>query len=195
MVGPCSKRQVYQYLSDKYDESKNLICKTIGLYRSTLSRVSTKDDSETEEKLKELAERYPRRGMDHYYGKIRMQGLIWNRKRVRRVYNKMGLKLRRKYRTRINRPYKEGLVQPIFPVLELELNWQAFKWILDYVCRKLKFRPSSLTNSYIKDIKIIDAQSISFKLLDRRIDCKEMNYERTVVLEDFGLYEPTLKPT
>jgi len=90
-----------------------------------LNRVSIKDDSETEDKLKELAERYPRRGMDHYYGKIRMQGLIWNRKRVRRVYNKLGLKLRRKHRKRINRPYKEGLAQPIFPNVMWSMDFMS----------------------------------------------------------------------
>jgi len=90
-----------------------------------LSRVSTKDDSETEDKLNELAERYPTRGMDHYYGKIRMQGLKWNRKRVRRVYNKMGLKLRRKIRKRINRPYKEGLAQPIFPNVTWSMDFMS----------------------------------------------------------------------
>ena len=90
-----------------------------------MDRVSTKDDSVTEDKLNELAERYPRRGMEHYYGKIRMQGLIWNRKRVRRVYNKMGLKLRRKRRKRINRPYKEGLAQPIFPNVTWSMDFMS----------------------------------------------------------------------
>jgi len=125
VVGPCSKRQAFHYLKSKYDESKSLICRTIGLHRSTLNRISTKDDSETESKLKELAERYPTRGMDHYYGKIRMQGLIWNRKRVRRVYNKMGLKMRSKHKRRINRPYTEGLTQPIFPNVTWSMDFMS----------------------------------------------------------------------
>jgi len=111
VVGPCSKRPAFLYLREKYEVSKSLICQTIGLYRSTL-QVQYKDDSETENKLKEPATKYPRRGMDHYYGKIRLQGLIWNRKRVRRVYNKLGLKMRRKHKRRLNMPYTEGLSQP-----------------------------------------------------------------------------------
>jgi len=125
VVGPCSKRQAFHYLQEKYVASKSLICQTIGLYRSTLSRVSTKDDTETEHKLKELAEKYPTRGMDHYYGKIRMQGLIWNRKRVRRVYNKMGLKMRRKHKRRLNRPYTEGLSQPMFPNVTWSMDFMS----------------------------------------------------------------------
>lgn len=125
MVGPCNKRQAYYYLEQKYDASQTLICKTINLYRSTLRRISTKDDSETESKLLELAEQYPTRGMDHYYGKIRMQGLIWNRKRVRRVYNKLNLKLRRKRKRRINRPYTETLVQPILPRVTWSMDFMS----------------------------------------------------------------------
>lgn len=125
MVRPCTKRQAYHYLSENYTASKSLICKTINLYRSTLKRVSTKDDSETEIKLKQLAQQYPRRGMDYYYGKIRMQGLIWNRKRVRRVYNKLGLKMRRKHKRRLNRPYTEGLSQPIFPNVTWSMDFMS----------------------------------------------------------------------
>ena len=91
MVGPCAKRQAFHHLKDKYDASQRLICKTLNLYRSTLNLTKTKDDRVTENKLKELASKYPTRGMDYYYGKIRMQDLQWNRKRVRRVYNKLNL--------------------------------------------------------------------------------------------------------
>ena len=125
MVGPCSKRNAYHYLAEKYNASQTLICKTIDLYRSTLRRKSTKDDSETEAKLLELAEKYTTRGMDYYFGKIRMQGLIWNRKRVRRVYNKLNLKLRRKHRKRINRLYSEALVQPILPNITWSMDFMS----------------------------------------------------------------------
>lgn len=87
----------------------------IGLSRSTAYRNPTKDDSEVEDKLKDLAEKYPTRGVDWYYSRIRLEGLGWNRKRILRIYRKMGLAMRRKCRKRINRPYEEGLSQPIFP--------------------------------------------------------------------------------
>jgi len=60
-----------------------------------------KDDSMVIDKLNELAERYPTRGFDEYFNKIRREGLIWNRKRVLRVYRNMKLKLRRKRKKRI----------------------------------------------------------------------------------------------
>ena len=63
---------------------------------------SVKDDSEVIAKLSELAERYPTRGFDNYYGKIRNQDLIWNRKRVLRIYRDMDLKMRRKRKRRLH---------------------------------------------------------------------------------------------
>jgi putative transposase len=125
VVRPSSKRIVFQYLKENFDASQRLICDTISLHRSTLNYQSTRDDSETEEKLEELSKKYPTRGVDTYYGKIRLEGLIWNRKRVLRVYRKMGLQLRRKRKRRINRPYKEGLSQPIFANVTWSIDFMS----------------------------------------------------------------------
>lgn len=54
-------------------------------------------------KLRQLAEQHPTRGFDVYYGKIRNEGLPWNRKRVLRVYRLIKMNLRRK-RTRKKLP-------------------------------------------------------------------------------------------
>jgi len=64
VVGPYAKRQAFYHLKDKYNASQRLICKTLNLYRSTLNRTKTKDDRVIENKLKELASKYPTRGMD-----------------------------------------------------------------------------------------------------------------------------------
>jgi len=53
-----------------------------------------KDDSEVVAKLTELAEKLPTRGFDVYYNRIRTEGLVWNRKRVLRVYRGMKLGMR-----------------------------------------------------------------------------------------------------
>lgn len=53
-------------------------CRIVCLPRSMYYYQSVKDDSEVVGKLNELAERYPTRGFDNYYGKIRNQDLIWN---------------------------------------------------------------------------------------------------------------------
>lgn len=125
MVGPSAKRNAFEYLYEKYKVSKSMICRTLNLYRSTLRRTSIKDDSEVEQKLLILAEKYSTRGFDWYYGRIRLEGLKWNRKRVLRVYRKLKLKMRRKHKRRINRPYTEGLSQPIMPNVTWSMDFMS----------------------------------------------------------------------
>lgn len=73
---------------------------------------SKKDDTEVVDKLSELAQQYPTRGFDEYYYKIRRDGLIWNRKRVLRVYRLMKLSLRRKHKKRLITRVKQPLETP-----------------------------------------------------------------------------------
>jgi putative transposase len=70
------------------------------------------DDAEVERKLAELAEAHPTRGFDSYYGRIRSEGLHWNRKRVLRIYRKMNLTRRRKYKRRPLKRIKQELNVP-----------------------------------------------------------------------------------
>ncbi len=55
-----------------------------------------KNDEVVIGKLNELSTRYPTRGFETYYGKIRLSGLKWNRKRFLRIYRNMNLKMPRK---------------------------------------------------------------------------------------------------
>ncbi len=125
MVGPSAKRKAYDYLNDLHKTSRAKLCKALNLSRSTSYRKSTIDDSEVENKLKSLADEYSTRGFDWYYQKIRLEGLKWNRKRVLRVYRKMGLSLRRKHKKRINRPYVNGLSHPIYPNVSWSIDFMS----------------------------------------------------------------------
>lgn len=68
-----------------------------------------KDDTEIIEKLTALAQEFPTRGFDKYYGIIRLQGIRWARSRVLRVYRQMKLCRRRKLRRRIPARIREPL--------------------------------------------------------------------------------------
>lgn len=83
------------------------------------------DDTDVEDKLAALSKQYSTRGFDWYYQKIRNEGLKWNRKKVLRVYRKMGLSLRRKHKKRINRPYENGLAQPIYPNISWSIDFMS----------------------------------------------------------------------
>jgi putative transposase len=88
-------------------------CRIVGLNRSMFYYKSLKDDSQVERKLQDLAEKKPTRGFGHYFGLIRNEGLIWNHKRVERVYKKLGLNLRRKRKRRVPARVKEPLVNTL----------------------------------------------------------------------------------
>lgn len=70
---------------------------------------SNRDDSPVEEKLRGLAERYPTKGFSDYYSRIRNEGILWNHKKVKRVYVKLGLNIRRKVRRRLPKREKRPL--------------------------------------------------------------------------------------
>jgi putative transposase len=99
-------------------------CRVISLHRSLWYYQSKKDDTEVIAKLQQYAELYPTRGFDDYFGKIRNEGLVWNRKRVLRIYRSLQMKLRRKCKKRLPARVKEPLAEP------LEIN---HTWSLDFM--------------------------------------------------------------
>lgn len=100
------------YLEQSHQVSITRACKVIGLAKSLYYYESVKDDSLVMNKLKELVEQKPTRGFWYYYGRIRNEGLKWNHKRVKRVYNLMKLNLRRKHKRRLPQRIKGALCQP-----------------------------------------------------------------------------------
>lgn len=72
-----------------------------------------KDDTEVIDALSRLAQELPTRGFEVYYKRLRREGHKWNRKRVLRVYRKMNLKLRRKYKKRLPSRVRNPLEAPM----------------------------------------------------------------------------------
>lgn len=114
-----------------------------------------KDDSEVIDKLSELAEKFPTRGFDSYFGRLRGEGYQWNRKRVLRVYRSMKLSLRRKRKRRLPARVKEPLVIPA------TLNET---WSMDFMCDTLengkRFRILNVIDDYNREALIVKPQVI-----------------------------------
>jgi putative transposase len=121
-------------------------CKIMNLDRSMFYYTSTKDDREVEDKLRWYAEHYPARGFSQYFKRIRKEGLIWNHKRVRRVYLKLGMNRRKKAKRRIANSQKEVLLQPLYPNLT---------WSVDFMEDKLvngrRFRTLNIIDDYNRE--------------------------------------------
>ncbi len=113
---------------------------------------NSKNDKEVIDKLNALAERYPTRGFETYYGKIRMEGLLWNRKRVLRVYRKLNLKIRRKRKRRLPARVKEALIVPRF----LNETW-SIDFMSDTLVNGRKFRVLNVIDDHNREALINEA--------------------------------------
>jgi putative transposase len=124
---------------------------------------SVRDDSEVEVKLQWYGEKFPARGFPEYFKRIRKEGLVWNHKRVRRVYMKLGMSRRKKMKRRIINPEKKVLLQPIRPNLT---------WSLDFMEDRLengrKFRTLNIIDDYNREALAIevDYSFPSLKVID-----------------------------
>lgn len=120
--------------------------------RSMYYYVSKRNDSEVIDKLNELSDKYPTRGFDEYFGKIRLAGLKWNRKRVLRIYRSMNLKMRRKRKRRLPSRIKETLLVPG------RLN---DTWSIDFMSDSLengrRFRVLNVIDDYNREALINEA--------------------------------------
>ena len=104
-----------------------------------------------EQKLLELALRFPTNGFSRCYGRIRNQGLKWNHKRVKRVYNKLHLNLRRKAKRRLPVRVKQPLQVP---------DTINQTWSMDFMTDSLesgrKFRTFNLIDDYNREALAIE---------------------------------------
>jgi putative transposase len=113
---------------------------------------SLKDDESIISKLLELADKYPTRGFDTYYGKIRMEGLIWNRKRVLRVYRMLNLKMRRKKKRRLPSRTKTTLEVPTV----LNDTW-SIDFMSDALTTGRRFRMLNVIDDHNREALINEA--------------------------------------
>jgi len=150
------KREVGDYLIDKYSASIKLVCLLVGIARSSWYYLSKKDDTELELKLQELAEKYPTRGFDNYYGRLRRTGHKWGRKRVLRVYRSLGLVRRKKRRRKL--PVNER--KPMEQLSALNEIW-ALDFMSDTLTDGRQLRVFNAIDEYNRE-SLISRGSISF---------------------------------
>lgn len=123
----------------------------MGVARSVFFYKTKKDDSIVIQKLQELAIARPREGQDKYYSCIRNEGLIWNYKRVRRVYKMLKLNIKRKPKKRLPARVKETLLQPI----SANESW-SMDFVSDSLMNGRKFRVLNVIDDYNREALSID---------------------------------------
>lgn len=123
----------------------------MNLSRSMYYYESKKDDTEVINKLQELALKKPMEGQDKFYFRIRKEGLIWNHKRVQRVYKMLGLNKKRKVKKRLPSRDKQPLCVPISP----NETW-SMDFMSDSLMNSRKFRVFNLIDDYNREILKIE---------------------------------------
>jgi putative transposase len=112
VVKPSAKRDVVGYLKKKYNTGVGKCCELVQMSRSSWYYKSKLDDTPVVKKLDEMVEKYPNRGFENYYYRIRREGKKWAWSRVLRVYREMGLVRRPKKRKRLPEELRKPLGQP-----------------------------------------------------------------------------------
>ena len=152
MVGTGDRQNVAAYLKDCYQVSITRACRVIGFPKSMFYYQSVKDDSEVMIKLLELASLRPREGQDKLYQRLRLQGYLWNKKRVRRIYLKLGLNLRRKTKKRIPARVK----QPLTQIKQPNQTW-SMDFMSDALDSGRRFRVLNIIDDFNRKAVAIEA--------------------------------------
>lgn len=172
MVKPGDRKNVAAYLEQAHKVSVTRACKTIGLAKSMYYYKSVRDDSAVINKLRELAEQKPTRGFWYYYGRIRNEGLPWNHKKVKRVYNQMKLNLRRKHKRRLPQRFREALCQPA----NVNQTW-SMDFMHDVLTNGRKVRILNIIDDYNREALAVEADYSHsghsvVRALEQIISCK-----------------------
>ncbi|MBX7206572.1 MAG: IS3 family transposase [Bacteroidia bacterium] len=140
------------YLEKSHGVSITRACRTIGLSKCMYYYTSIKDDSEVIEKLHTLAQDKPARGFPYYYRRIRNEGLEWNHKRVKRVYDMLKLNLRRKHKRRLPGRFKVALCSPT----NANQTW-SMDFMHDTLSNGRKVRVLNIIDDYNREALAIQA--------------------------------------
>jgi putative transposase len=123
------------------------------LPRSSFSYKSIeRDDSAIIEQLEALVERHPSIGFWKCFHRIKRKGYGWNHKRVYRVYTRLKLNIRRRYRKRLPARTKQALFRPA------EINQV---WSVDFMSDSLwdgrRFRLLNIIDDFNREVLAIEA--------------------------------------
>lgn len=135
--------------------SRRQAFKAVGLAQSTARyKPRPKKDQPVISELHELVEKHPSIGFWQSYYRIRRKGLIWNHKRVYRVYTDLKLNIRRRYRRRLPARTKNPLRQP---------DKKNEVWSIDFMNDGLwdgrRFRLLNIVDDYNREVLHIEADT------------------------------------
>jgi putative transposase len=123
----------------------------MGHARSNYYYVSKRDDSQVIDTVRSWADRFSHYGFWLLFKRMRKKGIIWNHKRVYRIYKLLNLNMKRRGKRRIPVREKEPLDQPLFP---------NSTWSMDFMSDSLvsgqRFRTLNILDDYNREVLNIE---------------------------------------
>lgn len=139
-------------LREEHGFSERRACQAVGLSRSVARYRRRPDrDEEVIAVLQELAERYPDRGFHKLFKLIRRRGLVWNHKRVWRVYCALKLNLRRKGKRRL----PPRAAQPLIIGERINSSWSA-DFMSDALWDGRRFRTFNVVDDFNREALAVE---------------------------------------
>jgi putative transposase len=137
-------------------------CKVITLSKTGFyHKPKHRDDSAIIASLNQNVESHPQEGFWLSYYRFRNQGYSWNHKRVFRIYQSMGLSLRRKKKKRLPARIKEPLQVP-----ETINDTWSIDFMSDSLDNNRKFRSFNIMDDYNREALHVD---IDYSFPSRRV--------------------------
>lgn len=141
------------FMVEEHGVSQRQACAALSVPRSSYQyEPQSKNDSPVIQELEELVMRHPAIGFWQSYYRIRRKGLLWNHKRVYRVYTALQLNIRRRFKKRLPARVKQALFQP-----------QGINevWSIDFMSDSLwdgrKFRLLNIMDDYNREVLALEA--------------------------------------
>ena len=143
-----------EHLQQAYGVSLGRACKVMDLSRSVYYYQSHRDDRVVIDKLQGMAERRPTEGFWKMYQRIRKEGLVWNHKRIHRVYKFLKLNIKRKGKRRL----PARILQPLEAVQSINSSW-SMDFMTDSLLSGRKFRTLNLMDDFNREALAIEVDT------------------------------------
>ena len=123
----------------------------MNLSRSVYYYKSYRDDRVVIEKMQSMVEKRPTDGFWKMYERIRKEGLLWNHKRIHRVYKLLKLNMKRKGKRRL----PARILKPLEAVHQINVSW-SMDFMTDSLLTGRKFRTLNLMDDYNREALAIE---------------------------------------
>lgn len=127
------------------------VCRILKMSRSSYSYKSIKEDTNLATLLSTKASAFPREGFWKAYYRLRNEGIVVNHKRLHRVYQSLGLSLRRKSKKRLPARVKQPLTVP----QQVNHTW-SIDFMSDALDNGRKFRSFHVIDDYNREVLHIE---------------------------------------